>query len=130
VSEEQLRVLAEKAEAEFMFQYESRAPERVRSMLGIATARIGGGVALSMRHDPSGYWSKALGFGFDEPVSRDVIAQVIGFYQAQHSPGAVIQIAPSLLPPDWDDIRVDYGITPQTYWVKLACAVGALQPRW
>ncbi|SCF16277.1 hypothetical protein GA0070612_4344 [Micromonospora chokoriensis] len=37
---------------------------------------MGGGVVLSMRHDPTGYWSTALGFGVDEPVTAELIAQV------------------------------------------------------
>ena len=55
----------EGAEAEFMYQYESMAPRSAVTSLGIVTARIGG-VVLSMRNDVTGYWNKALGFGFAE----------------------------------------------------------------
>jgi GNAT superfamily N-acetyltransferase len=50
----------EGAEAETMFAYEnppSPSPE-LRARLGLAATRIGGGVVLSMRHDPSNYWEQ------------------------------------------------------------------------
>ena len=83
----------EGAEAEFMYQYESMAPRSAVTSLGIVTARIGGGVVLSMRNDVTGYWNKALGFGFAEPVTRDLIDRVIDFYKSERSPRAVLQIA-------------------------------------
>jgi hypothetical protein len=43
--------LAETAEAEFMYQYETMASSPTQAALGVAAARIGGGVALSMRND-------------------------------------------------------------------------------
>jgi hypothetical protein len=47
---------AETIEAEFMHRYVSSAPKLVKVKLGIATTRIGGEVALSMRrHDVTGY---------------------------------------------------------------------------
>ncbi|WP_203886438.1 hypothetical protein [Planotetraspora kaengkrachanensis] len=116
--------LAEGAEAEFMYQYESTMPPSTRSAFGVTTTRIGGGVALSMRRDPTGYWSKALGFGFGEPVTRDLIDRVIDFYRAEGSTGAVIQIAPAALPPDWEDIRAGHDLRPGSEIVKLWCPVG------
>ncbi|MGW5579285.1 hypothetical protein [Micromonospora chokoriensis] len=127
-TDETLGALAELAEAEFMFRYESGAPADVRDALGIRTARVGGGVVLSMRHDPTGYWSKALGFGVDEPVTGELIAQVCDVYRAEGTPSAVIQIAPDRLPADWDEICVRENITPGGVWVKLAGAIDALKP--
>jgi hypothetical protein len=86
--------LAEGAEAEFMYQYVSMAPPSVRSKLAVDTTRIGGGVVLSLRNDVTGYWSKALGFGFDEPVTHDLIASVVEYHRTRTTLGAVIQIAP------------------------------------
>src|SRR6478735_7711078 len=113
----------EGAEAEFMYQYESMAPRSVASSLGIVTARIGGGVVLSMRNDPAGYWSKALGFGFAEPVTRDLIDRVIDFYKSERSPGAVLQIAPGVLPTDWYEICRSRDIREDSRWFKLTCSV-------
>ncbi len=115
--------VTEAAEAEFMYAYESGASADVVAEMGIATGRVGGGVVLSMRHDVTGYWSKALGFGFDEPVTADLVDRVTGFFRAQDSQGAVIQIAPSVLPPDWDDICARHGLRPTAPWIKLGCSV-------
>ncbi len=104
-----------------MYHYESSAPPATKHELGIATARIGGGgVALSMRHDVTGYWSKALGFGVTEPVTAELVDDLVAFYVAQKAPGAVIQIAPALLPPhDWPEIARRRDLTPTSPWIKL-----------
>ncbi|MGR6917968.1 GNAT family N-acetyltransferase [[Actinomadura] parvosata] len=111
-----------------MTRYVGMAPPEINDKLGIATARIGGGTVLSVREDPTGFWSKALGFGFEEPVSADLIGRVVDFYREQDSRGAVLQLAPSVLPPDWDDIRARYGLEPGSYNVKLACRVEEFWP--
>jgi GNAT superfamily N-acetyltransferase len=123
MSEERFFADAERIEAEFMHRYVSSGAQSVNSELGIATLRIGGGVALSMRHDLTGYWSKALGFGFEEPITKELIGRVLAFYRAERTPGAVIQIAPSVLPPDWDEIRAHHDIRAGSTWVKLACPI-------
>ncbi|MFC4536651.1 GNAT family N-acetyltransferase [Sphaerisporangium dianthi] len=120
---EEQTALAEGSEAEFMYQYESGAPSSVRTELGITTTRIGGGVALSMRHDPVGYWSKALGFGFAEPVTSELVDRVLDFYREQGDESAVLQFAPSVLPQDWEDIRAEHGLRAGGEIVKLWCPI-------
>jgi hypothetical protein len=120
--------LLEGAEAEFMYQYESMAPPSAADSLGISTGRIAGGVVLAMRNDVTGYWNKALGFGFTEPVTEDLIARVIDFYSAAQSPTTVIQIAPEVLPTAWQEICVRHAIREDSHWVKLACPADQFQP--
>ncbi|MFE0627562.1 GNAT family N-acetyltransferase [Streptomyces sp. NPDC058864] len=115
--------VAEQSEAEAMYRFEMEAPESVRVALGMNAARIGGGVVLSMRHDPTHYWSKALGFGVTAPVTAEVIREVCEFYRAEGTAQAVLQIAPAFLPEDWDDICGREGITAGSSWVKLVCPV-------
>jgi GNAT superfamily N-acetyltransferase len=111
---------AETPEAEFMHALESGAPAEVRDGLGIATTRLGGGVVLSMRHDPAGgYWNKALGFGITEPVTPGLIAEVLDFYGTHGSAVASLQIAPAALPADWEQICASQGIVARGSWVKL-----------
>jgi hypothetical protein len=81
--EDRIDALTEAADAEFMYQYEATAAPPTKTALGIATTRIGGGVALSMRNDITGYWSKALGFGFTELVASELIGQVVEFYRGE-----------------------------------------------
>jgi GNAT superfamily N-acetyltransferase len=123
-----LYALAECSEAEAMLRLLSETPPQLKHDLGIASARIGGGVVLSMRHNAGGYASRALGLGVVEPVSRGLIAQVCGFYLSQGSPGAVLQIAPPFLPPDWDVICASHDLVPGAVWVKVACAATMCKP--
>ncbi len=120
--------LLEGVEAEFMYQYESLAGPSATDSLGITTARIAGGVVLAMRNDVTSYWNKALGFGFAAPVTCDLIDRVIDFCSAGHSPGAVIQIAPTVLPTDWAEICVRHEIREGTSWLKLARDVEQFRP--
>lgn len=115
--------IAERSEAEAMYRFETEAPGSVRAALGMNAARIGGGVVLSMRNDPTHYWSKALGFGVTTPVTAEVIHEVCDFYRSEGTAQAVLQIAPAFLPEDWDDIRGREGITAGSSWVKLVCPV-------
>jgi GNAT superfamily N-acetyltransferase len=111
---------AEQSEAEALYDFENGAPESTRTELGMESIRIGGGVALSVRNDTSNFWSKALGFGFEEPVTAQLIEQVCDFYLAQQTPLAILQMAPSVLPGDWADICAKLNITPGSSWMKLA----------
>jgi hypothetical protein len=117
--------LAETAEAEFMYAFETGAPPSARSALGMAAVRLGGGVVLAMGADPTGgYWNKALGFGISEPVTDDLVAAVLDVYRASGSAAAVLQLAPSVLPADWDDICARHGIVPGSVWAKLLRPAG------
>ncbi|WP_062433605.1 hypothetical protein [Herbidospora daliensis] len=120
--------LAEGIEAEFMYRYQSGAPLSARTELGITTTRIAGGVALSMRDDPTDFWSKALGFGFEEPVTAELVDRILDFYRGEGSPGATLQIAPSVLPPDWDDIRTEHQLREGGRIVKLWCPIDDFTP--
>ncbi|MFD6443861.1 GNAT family N-acetyltransferase [Promicromonospora sp. NPDC060204] len=116
--------LAESVEAEMMYRYETNAPDLAQEGLGIATTRMGGGVVLSARVDPFDYWSKALGFGFAEPVTHDLVDRVVAFYREQGTPTAVLQVAPSVLPPDWAQIQEAHGLQAAGSWLKLAAPIG------
>jgi GNAT superfamily N-acetyltransferase len=111
--------LAEISEAELMYDVEASAPQEVRALLGISTIRIGGGVVLAARTDPSNYWSKALGFGFAAPVTRSLISDIVDFYRAQGAASATLQLAPSVLPDSWSGICDEFGFKTDSAWVKL-----------
>ncbi|MFI6064285.1 GNAT family N-acetyltransferase [Micromonospora sp. NPDC051227] len=120
-----LTPLAEAVECEFMYSYESQAPGPAYTELGIATTRIGGGVALAMRNDPSGgYWNKALGFGTTEPFTVQTLDRVLDFYREQRVDQAVLQLVPSVLPAGFDEVAAARGLEPGSTWVKLAARPG------
>ncbi|SNY47717.1 GNAT family N-acetyltransferase [Paractinoplanes atraurantiacus] len=106
---------AELTEAELMHDYETRMPAPARERLGVAAARIGGGVALAMPNDPVSYWSKALGFGVTEPFTLAVLDEVLDFYRTHGVRQAVIQLVPSVLP----DGFAGRGLERTSTWVKL-----------
>jgi hypothetical protein len=74
--------LIEQAEAEYFRRFLARIPETARTAIGIKTTRLGGGIATAMVDDPTGYWTKAMGFGFDVPVDDSFVAEVIAFSRA------------------------------------------------
>jgi GNAT superfamily N-acetyltransferase len=116
-------VLAERSEAEALYDFEAEAPAHVRAALGMESLRVGGGVVLSVREDPSQFWSQALGFGFDEPVTAGLIEEICGFYRSWETPVARLQLAPSTLPADWDEICVKANISAGSSLVKLVCDI-------
>ncbi|MEV6414991.1 GNAT family N-acetyltransferase [Kribbella sp. NPDC051718] len=124
MSHDRITELLETAEAESVWGYETYATPEVMERFGMASARIGGGVALAVRDDATNYWSRALGFGFSEPLSAEVVASVTDFYRGNGNPIAVLNIAPSVLPVDWDAICAKEGITGGGTWVKLARPAG------
>ncbi|MGW4466116.1 GNAT family N-acetyltransferase [Micromonospora sp. NPDC004704] len=126
---ENLTRITEFITAELNFQYVEIMSERGRTELGLTGARIGGGAALAMRNDPTdGGWNKTIGLGFTEPVSAKLIGEVVDFHREHGSPSAQIQLAPEVLPPDWDDIRAAYGLTAGDATVKLVGDVDDFKP--
>jgi hypothetical protein len=121
--------LAEQSEAETLYDVETGAPAATKAGLGMASIRVGGGVAVSVRDDPTGYWSKALGFGFGEPVTAALIDEIGDFYRSQKTPMAVLQLAPSVLPGDWAGICAKANLSAAGSWVKLARDLSAGQGR-
>ncbi|MEV0794575.1 hypothetical protein [Kribbella sp. NPDC050459] len=73
--------------------------------------RFGSVVALAAPRDTLSFWSQAAGFGLDGPVTSTVIGEVLDYFKAAGCTTAKLNIAPSLLPPDWDEIAMSCGIT-------------------
>lgn len=112
--------LAETAEAEFMIALHDSAPTEAKAALGMRSERVAGGVAVVMAGDPTGgYWNKALGFGVTEPVSEDLVAHLVDLYASAGAPALCLQVAPSALPDDWDDVCAHHGIVGGSVWAKL-----------
>jgi GNAT superfamily N-acetyltransferase len=119
--------LAEQAEAEAYADFEAAATDAGKTALGMRQLRIGGGVALAMRNDPSGFWSKTLGLGFAEPVTAGLVERVIEFYRDCGLSSATLQFAPQVLPTDWADITARLTISGSgSALVKLAGDLGTV----
>ncbi|EWM18390.1 LigA protein [Kutzneria sp. 744] len=117
---------AERSEAEALYDLFQAPAQAVRDALGVTQARMGGGIVNSTRTDESGFWSKALGFGFDEPVTAELMGEVCAFYRDAGTPKAVIQLAPTVIPEDWTEICAKQGITAGAKWVKVVAEVDAV----
>lgn len=124
---DRIAALLELSEAEAVWGYETNAPADVAERLGLASLRIGGGVVLSVRDDATDYWSKALGFGFSEPVTASMVASITDFYREHGCKQATLQFAPAVLPKGWDEICAKEGLTEGTTWLKLARLAGLVE---
>jgi GNAT superfamily N-acetyltransferase len=102
--------LIEQVEAEGYAEFSAPASAAARGALDTRQLRISGGVALAMPNDPSGFFSKTIGLGFDEPVTGQLIERVIEFYREQGMPSAKLLLAPGVLPPDWSEICAELGL--------------------
>ncbi|MGN6577342.1 MAG: GNAT family N-acetyltransferase [Nocardioides sp.] len=112
---------AELGEAEYMYRFFAQADDGTREALGMAQARIGGGVCTVMAHDPTGgFWNRTIGLGVTEPLTRSVLDEVCDFVRANGGPSTVFQVSPRAHPAGWDDLLADAGATPGSAWVKFA----------
>ena len=115
--------LIEQAEGAYFRRFLAGASAPDREVLGIRTTTFGGGMAAAMADDPSGYWSKSLGVGFDVPLDRAGLGEVVSFFRASGVESALIAVAPQVIPDDWDAICADDGLTATSAWAKFACPV-------
>lgn len=112
-------VRAELAEAEFMYRFNADASPASREALGMAAVRLGGGVLTMVRHDPTnGYWSKAVGLGITEPLTEEVVDEVIARATAHGVPAVTFQVAPHAEPADHPRLLEARGLVPGTAFVK------------
>lgn len=120
--------LLEQTEADYFGRFLAGAPEASRAELGIHTTMIGGGMAAAVTNDPSGYWTKAIGLGFDAAIDTTMIGQVIQFYRAAGRRSGLIAVAPSALPADWASICQEHGLRGGSAQSKLSCPVDDFVP--
>ncbi|GAA2811352.1 hypothetical protein GCM10010452_44670 [Crossiella cryophila] len=120
--------LAEQSEAEAMHSLVSLLSAETRRELGVAVTRLGGGVVVAVRNDPSGFWSRAVGLGLTEPVTAALIGQAREFLATHGVGSATVQIAPSALPADWAEIAAKHELTEGALLVKVAARLDAIVP--
>jgi len=95
---------SETAEAEWMYLYGKGAP----AALDATVARLGSGVVFHMRFDPIDYWSQAL--GFTEPVTVDLLDEIVDHYRGLGARTATLNFAPDLLPHDFPRMAAERGL--------------------
>ncbi|MFE9445119.1 GNAT family N-acetyltransferase [Streptomyces sp. NPDC006602] len=113
--------LGERTEIAAYTDFVTGAPPSVHTTLGIGSRRFASVLTVVIRHDPSGFFVRAGGFGADEPVTEDAVAQVCDYFREQGVTRASLMIAPSLLPRDWAATAARLGLTEGGRFVKLGC---------
>jgi ribosomal protein S18 acetylase RimI-like enzyme len=112
---------AELGEAEYMYRFFAEADDATREVLGMAQARIGGGVVTVMANDPTGgFWNRTIGLGITEPFTPAVLDEVCDFVRAHGGPSTLFQVSPRADPAGWEDLLTEAGATPGSTWVKFA----------
>ena len=116
---------SELGEAEFMYRMFECADPDTREALGMAQLRLGGGEVTVMARDPTGgLWSRAIGLGVTEPVTHELVDEVVDFVRYHGGRSVVFQVAPSADPSTWPDLLAAAGTAPGGVWVKLAGDAG------
>jgi GNAT superfamily N-acetyltransferase len=114
-----LSQLAEMTEAEFSADLFKEAGASLSSRLGMDILRIGGGVATLMANNPTGYpFSRVLGLGWEEPITDELLAEVLGWYRQRGATSIVLQVSPLVPQDDWETVVVRSGFSPGRNWVK------------
>lgn len=110
---------AELTEAEFSADLFGKASDSLSQQLGMDYLRIGGGVAALMSNDPTGfYWSRVLGLGWTEPITDDLVAEILDWYRGHGGSSVIFQVSPLVAQSDWEDVLERAGFTAGGSWVK------------
>jgi hypothetical protein len=111
---------AELGEAEYMYRFFAQADDPTREALGMAQARIAGGVCTVMAGDPTGgFWNRTIGLGVTEPFTAAVLEEVRDFVRTHAGPSTVFQVSPHADPAGWEALLRTAGATPGSTWVKF-----------
>lgn len=110
---------AEITEAEFSLDLFAEASDSLSEQLGMDYLRIGGGIASLMSNDPTGfYWSRVLGLGWKEPITDDLVAEILNWYRAHGGSSVIFQVSPLVPQSDWEAVLEHAGFTAGGNWVK------------
>ena len=117
--------LAERTEAAAMRRIVDDQSPEVQERLAMSSHRAGDGVHVVVVRDPMwGYWNKAL--GFCEPVTEDLVSEVVGRGREQGVGALALQLQPRVTPEDWPEIVERHALTQGTMFVKC---FGPAEPR-
>jgi GNAT superfamily N-acetyltransferase len=112
--------MLEVAESEYLADSFAAAPPSIANELGMSIRQVGGGIASIMKADPTGFfWSRVLGLGWSEPVTDEVVLELLNIYSREGAGSILIQISPVASPPGWSEILQRYGFKNGRSWVKL-----------
>jgi GNAT superfamily N-acetyltransferase len=121
--------ILEVAETEYLADSFAAAPPEIAAELGMSIQWVGGGVAAIMTADPTGFfWSRVLGLGWAEPITDEVVSELVNIYSGGGAASILMQISPAANPADWSTILQRHGFTLGQSWVKLIRGVSPPPP--
>lgn len=119
---------AEQLEAAYLSDAFMLAPPAVTDELGMSVHHIAGGVAAVMSGDPTGgFWNRTLGLGWAQPITDDVLDELVFTYRSHGAPSICLQVSP-LLEGDWREVAARHGFTPGATWMKVVRDVAEPPP--
>lgn len=111
---------AELSEAEYLWDMAERVDADLAVRLGLAGARIGGGVVRVAAHDPTGgFWNRCIALGVTEPITDGIVEDVVAFSSDHGAPAMCLQVAPAARPEGWRELLAGHGLVPGSTWVKF-----------
>jgi GNAT superfamily N-acetyltransferase len=111
--------LVEHAEANAWADLQESLPAPFRHQLGVAVVRAHGGVCLIAAHSPALAINRALGFGFEQPLSLESLDAVIASYAAANVATFILQWSPEAQPPDAADMLTARGFVRASHIAKM-----------
>ena len=120
--------LIEQAEGDAFRRFLTGPPAATRRELGITARQFGGAMATAMLEDPSSFWTKSVGLGFDVPITADSLTEIISFFRGAGKESGLLALAPQVLPQNWDRLYKAAGLVASGVWSKFACRVTDFVP--
>jgi hypothetical protein len=111
---------AEHAEAAYMASFAAEPGRSAAARMGMTVAEVGGGVVWATRADPSGgFFCRAVGQGVREPLTADVLDEVVEVAAQAGAPVIGLQPSPTIVTPEVADLLAEKQFQPGRTWDKL-----------
>ena len=118
--------VAESAEAAWMWSLGGSSASDVAEGIGLTVRRVGGGVLWALRDDPTGgFFCRAVGQGVSEPLTADVLDELVRTAAAAGAPVVCVQPSPRVITPEVSALLADRGFAAGRTWEKLLRDVSA-----
>src|SRR3954447_13615139 len=112
---------AEHAEQAYMASFGAPEVKDSIAQLGLTVSEVGGGVLWATRDDPmGGFLCRAVGQGLREPITGDVLDEVVEVARAAGAPFVAVQPSTELVTPSLEELLAEHGFAPSRSWDKLS----------
>ena len=117
--------LAELTEAAALENMVEIAGEDLRATLGLDCRRVGGGVVARMGAAPDvPSFTRALGLGFTEPLTGDVLDESLDYLRDAGGAALLVQLSPFVETPEVLQLLASRGLERGRTWAKMMRPIG------